>query len=204
MAFTFFFRDLYTLEIAVNKLVPIISGRSRIKIWDAGCANGPEPYTLAILLAEHMGKFAFKNVQITASDIDESQNFGTIIHDGIYSDEELKRIPPEIFAKYFSPLQERPGYFIIDELIREKVRYIKSDLLSYQPAETNCSFILCKNVLLHFQYPERVEVLKMFHKSLADGGLLAMEQTQKMPDELQHMFNRVVPDAQLYEKIGGN
>ena len=60
MAFTFFFRDNHTLEQLVKHLLPIVQGRSNIKIWDAGCAMGPEPYTLAILLAEKMGKFALR------------------------------------------------------------------------------------------------------------------------------------------------
>ncbi|HPB55993.1 MAG TPA: CheR family methyltransferase, partial [Candidatus Aminicenantes bacterium] len=68
MAFTFFFRDNHTLEQLVKHLLPTVQGRSNIKIWDAGCAMGPEPYTLAILFAEKMGKFAFKNVRIDASD----------------------------------------------------------------------------------------------------------------------------------------
>ncbi len=201
MAFTFFFRDLHTIEHAVKNLVPLVQGRSKIRIWDAGCANGPEPYTLAIVLAENMGKFGFKNVQIVASDIDESQDFGSIVSEGIYSEEELKRIPPEIFTKYFFPLEGKPGFFAIDENIRCRVNYVKHDLLSLNPIDNNFSFILCKNVLLHFQYPERIEVIKMFHNSLSEGGLFASEQTQKMPVEINHLFKQVVPDAQLFQKI---
>ena len=51
MAFTFFFRDLQALELALDHVAPDLAGRSRPKIWDAGCAMGPEAYTLAILLA---------------------------------------------------------------------------------------------------------------------------------------------------------
>ena len=64
MAFTFFFRDITTIEEAVQQIIPTIIGRSKINIWDAGCAMGPEPYTLAIVLSENLGHFAFKNVKI--------------------------------------------------------------------------------------------------------------------------------------------
>ncbi len=43
MAFTYFFRDLYTLELAAKHLLPFISGSSKPRLWDAGCAMGPEP-----------------------------------------------------------------------------------------------------------------------------------------------------------------
>ncbi len=200
MAFTFFFRDLHTIELTVKHLLPSIAGRNKVKIWDAGCAMGPEPYTLAIVLAENMGRFAFRNIVIDATDIDESDTFGKIVTEGIYPDEELKRIPPDIFKKYFSP-SEKAGYFIIDESVRARMQFQKHDLLSLQPIGEDYSLIVCKNVLLHFQYEQRIEVIKMFHASLAPGGYFMSEQTQKMPDEISHLFIKVADDAQLYKKI---
>ena len=42
----------------------------------------------------------------------------------------------------------------------------------------------------------------MFHKALAPGGYLATENTQKLPPEVAHLFEQVVPDAQVFKKIG--
>jgi hypothetical protein len=42
MAFTFFMRDQPTLEHAADHMIPYASGRSRIKIWDAGSALGQD------------------------------------------------------------------------------------------------------------------------------------------------------------------
>jgi chemotaxis protein methyltransferase CheR len=62
---------------------------------------------------------------------------------------------------------------------------------------------LCKNVLLHFQPGERIEVLKMFHRALAPGGLFASELTQEMPPELAPLFQRAIPDGQIFRKLEG-
>jgi chemotaxis protein methyltransferase CheR len=62
--------------------------------------------------------------------------------------------------------------------------------------------VVCKNVLLHFSPEQRVEVIKMFNRSLAPGGYLATEQTQKMPPELAEHFSQVVADAQVHKKVG--
>lgn len=201
MAFTFFFRDMHTIDHAIKVLVPEVSGRSRIRVWDAGCAMGPEPYTLAIMLAEAMGNFSFKNLHIIASDIDEQDTFGKIILDGIYSDEETKRIPPEIFTKYFEALPTNPPTFKVVNLIRDRIKFLKHNLLSLKLIESGFSLILCKNVLLHFQPAERIEVMKMFHSSLATGGLLATENTQKLPSELSHLFAPIFGDVQLFRKL---
>jgi chemotaxis protein methyltransferase CheR len=200
MAFTFFFRDLQILDLAINNVVPQLIGRSRARIWDAGCAMGPELYSLAILLAEKMGYFAFKNLTIYATDIDETDTFGKIIQTGIYSEEETKRIPPEIFSKYFKA-NGKPGHFQVIDTIRERVTFQRHDLLSLKPIGNDFSLILCKNVLLHFQPAERVEVIRMFHQSLTPGGFLATEQTQKMPKEAEHLFRQVAHDGQIFQRV---
>ena len=41
----------------------------------------------------------------------------------------------------------------------------------------------------------------MFYEALAPGGYFACENTQKMPVEISHLFEQVVPDAQLFKKI---
>lgn len=200
MAFTYFFRDMHTLELAVKHVVPYIAGRSKVRVWDAGCAMGPEPYSLAIMFAENMGRFAFRNFRIDATDVDGSNLFEVIISRGVYHKDDLKRIPQHLFMKYFEPGGE-PDYFKLISGIRDKVFYRKHDLLSLQPVGDGYSMVLCKNVLLHFQKAERVEVIKMFHGALAPGGFLAMEQTQKLPYEVTHLFEPVVADARIFRKI---
>ena len=148
MAFTFFFRDLPPLEHAVRHVVPAVAGRSKIKIWDAGAAMGQEPYTLAILLAEAMNQFAFKNLKIYTTDIEET--FGQLIKDGIYPENELQRIPRDLFEKYFKG-NCKAGHFQLDEKIRGTIVHQHHDLLSLQAIGADFCLIVCKNVLLHFQ-----------------------------------------------------
>ena len=99
MAFTFFFRDIHVLDNIVEQFIPYVTGRSSIKIWDAGCAMGQEPYTLTILLAEAMTKYAYNNLRVIASDHDAP--FEKIIKEAVYNYTELERIPEDLFAKYF-------------------------------------------------------------------------------------------------------
>ena len=202
MAFTYFFRDLQTLNTAVRYLAPFSAGSSKVRIWDAGCAMGQEPYSLAILLAEAMGHFAFRNLKIYATDIDGSNLFREIIESGTYPAEELERIPPELFAKYFAPAQ-KAGHFQIVDQVRSRMEFQRKDLLQLEPPASEISLVLCKNVLLHFQAQERVEVIRMFHKALVPGGFFATEQTQKMPPEMELFFEQVAPDCQMFRKIGG-
>jgi chemotaxis protein methyltransferase CheR len=199
MAFTYFFRDKDTLDMIAEYAVPELKQRRYIDIWDAGCAMGPEPYSLAIILRENMGKFLFRNVRIVASDIDES-DFGTTIREGKYPWEQIQRIPDEIRERYFTP-NGSPDVFIISEEIRNQVAFQRHDLLTLQPVRTDFGLILCKNVLLHFNEKERIEVIRMFHGALQPGGFLGLEQTQKIPHEVAGLFVPVVNNAQLFRKV---
>jgi len=200
MAFTFFFRDLQTLEQIVSQLTGYAIGRSRFAVWDAGCAMGQEPYSLAILFAEKMGRFAFKNLRIYATDVDASDLFGPIITEGAYPESELRRIPQNLYEKYFRP-SERAGHAAVDYSIRSRITYRRHDLLGLEPPGSGYSLILCKNVLLHFTPEQRVNVIRMFHGALAPGGCFATEQTQKLPAEAENLFHRVNPDCQIFRKV---
>jgi len=201
MAFTYFFRDLQTLEAVRDYALPQLKTRRYIHIWDAGCAMGHEPYSLAIILRESMGYMYFRNLRIKASDIDGSNLFGEIIRRGVYSGEQLQRIPRELFMKYFAPTSQ-PQSFQINVDLRRAVSFQKHDLLTLEPVGGDFGLILCKNVLLHFSEAERAAVLRMFHAALASGGYLALEQTQKMPEAVDGMFEQVAPRARLFRKVG--
>lgn len=204
MAFTFFFRDLPVLEYAVENTLKLSLGRLKIKVWDAGCALGQEPYTLAMLFAERMSLPGFNTLHLDATDYDSENNFGQIVTAGEYKSEELQRIPADIFAKYFELAPGRPGHHRVIDRIRNRVFFKYHDLLTLQPIGNDYSLIVCKNVLLHFSYEQRIEVLRMYHRSLTPGGFLATENTQKMPVEISHLFEPVTPDAQLFRKIESN
>ncbi len=201
MAFTFFFRDLQTLELVAEHAIPVFRGRLRINIWDAGCAMGPEPYSLAIVLRENMSHFLFRNVRIHATDIDEQDTFGPTITQGIYPYEQLQRMPADILGKYFHPTNGNGSQYQIADEIREAVVFQKHNLLTLRPIRDNFSLIVCKNVLLHFSPAERVQVMRMFHDALADDGFLVTEHTQLLPDELTSYFRPVVANARIYHKI---
>jgi chemotaxis protein methyltransferase CheR len=199
MAFTYFFRDRDVLDLVVQYALPDLKTHMYINVWDAGCANGPEPYSLAILLRENMGKFMFRNVRIYATDIDESGEFGGIIANGMYSEQEVRRIPADIFARYFIPV---PGnsHFQISEEMRKAVRFQRHDLCSLQSIRDGFGLIVCKNVLLHLAPQMRLAVLCMFHASLGEGGYLVVEQTQKLPTEIEPLFRQVNAAGQLFQK----
>jgi chemotaxis protein methyltransferase CheR len=120
---------------------------------------------------------------------------------GAYPYDEVKRIPDDLRARYFLPPGETGGQWTIRDELRQRVSFVKHDLLSLQPPRRGFCLILCKNVLLHFRDEQRVAVLRMFHDALDEGGFLVTEQTQGLPAELAPLFASVTPHARIYRKL---
>lgn len=200
MAFTYFFRDYQTFEVIRDRVLPVLKTRQKIRIWDPGCANGMEPYTLAMMLRTAVGAMYFRNISILATDIDGSDQFEEIIAHGIYQREQVERIPGTYLNRFFTPNSDKTHYQVVPE-IRERICFMKHDLLSLKPPGEGFNLIVCKNVLLHFNYAQRVSVVEMFRDALSPEGYLAFEQTQKLPEEMKPFFNAVAEDAQVSQKI---
>jgi len=200
MGSTYFFRDLQTIEMVCEHVLPEVKSHRFINIWSAGCASGPEPYTLALLIREKLGEINYQNVKIFATDFDPTDELGAVVRSGSYPEDELARVPRDICEKYFTADLERPGNYVISEEIRRSVEFQKHNLLTLNPLRNNFNLIMCKNVLLHFNKNERIEVIKMFYDALASGGYLITEQTQKMPQEVAGLFEQVTSNTQLFRK----
>lgn len=200
MAFTFFFRDLDAIKLIPEYVLSGISEKEAIKIWDAGCANGAETYSILIHLKERLDEEQFKKVNVLASDIDNSNRFKKIIEEGTYRKNQISSVPPDILKKYFEQDAENPDIYVISENLREKISYQKHDLLSLNAIGYDFDLIICKHVLQHFNNKEQVDVIKMFYNALADEGFLLCEYSQEIPEYLNDHFVRVLPDKQLYRK----
>ena len=200
MAFTYFFRDRETLFAIRDLVFPEIKKSRFINIWDAGCAMGPESYSLAIIARESLGYYVFKRLKIYATDLDEENHqFGKIIAEATYPETMLKRIPRDILGKYFTTTS-KPGYFTVKEEIRRAVLFQKHDLRSLIPIRNNFSLILCKNVLLHLKEEQREQVVEMFHSALIPRGFLVFEATQKLPMKASAQFEKISPQFSIYQK----
>jgi chemotaxis protein methyltransferase CheR len=146
-----------------------------------------------------MTHFGFRNLHISATDVDETGKFGPTLLEGSYPANELERVPVSIREKYFTC--EADGQLRVTHPVRDRVTFRKHDLLSLEPVGDGFSLVVCKNVLLHFTPEQRVQVIRMFYDALEPDGCLAMEQTQKLPPGTEHLFVQVAPGTQLFAKL---
>jgi len=202
MTFISFFSNIQTIEMIRKHALPELRSRRFIKIWDAGCESEIEPYVLAMLIRQLVGHMYFRNVKITATDINVTDINEDIILEKSYPAVEVDKIPKEIFDSYFEP-DEKSGYFKVIDEIKDQVAFHEHNLLSLKPVEENFALILCRNVLPAFNEDKQKEVIKMFHDSLVEHGFLSLGtlgKNYKLPKEFANLFELIDKDTNLYRK----
>ncbi len=199
MAFSYFFRDSDALESTVTHLKERFTENCSVKVWDAGCAYGQEPFSFAMLLHHNIGEENYSKLDLITSDIDISNRFAEFIAQGVYPENQLTRMPKELFLKYFTNFDDKKNFQISEE-IRKSITYIRHDLLSLKPLAKNLNAIISKNTTMHFDEPLKTQVFEMFYNSLADDGILTLGQPQDMCPIVDDLFEQIEPRTLIFRK----
>ena len=180
---TCFFRDPKTWEYINETIIPRILASKKpgapIRIWSAGCASGEETYTIAILLAEHLGIEGFKElVKIYATDLDEEALVKALM--ASYSESDMETVPPPLVDKYFERIGNR--YVFLRDL-RRSVIFGRHDLVQDAPI-SRIDLLICRNVLMYFNTEAQSRILARLNYALNDNGFLFLGKAEIM---LTHM-----------------
>jgi chemotaxis protein methyltransferase CheR len=183
---TFFFRYAEQFAALRQTILPELLQRNRatrrLRIWSAGCANGSEPYSLAILLHELLGD-ALPDWRITILGTDLNEASLAAARDAVFSPWSLRGLPAELRERDFTAdgrgWRLRPRH-------RAMVRFQRHNLLDLlEPGaalEMNeFDLVLCRNVLIYF-HPETVP--RMVHalaERLVPGGWLLLGHAEPQP-----------------------
>jgi len=199
---TDFFRDDAVWDILRKRVIPDmvadkLRGRNRtIRIWSAGCATGEEPYSIAMMVLDVLGKDADKFlVNVLGTDLDPD-----VLHfaeTARYTKDKLKNIPPSYQVR-FTRAHGRVEFEIKPEVGR-LVRFRHSSLFGPSPMKV-VDLILCRNVFIYLDRPRQMAVLERFWGSLARGGYLVLGRSEKMPAEMVRRFEPIEPRERVYRR----
>ena len=188
---THFFRDISIFDYIKNTILPkllkSLSDNESIKFWSAGCADGAEPYSVAILL--HQLNIPPTKARIIATDYNSDLLLKA--KNGRYPLDYLKETPPHIHQKYFSFLSN--ASIEIKPFLKEYVDFKTQNLISthFISPETNIDVILCRNVLIYFTREQQLNIFNNFYKTLKISGYLIIGRTENIPLSIQTKFTLV-------------
>ncbi|MGE0565354.1 MAG: protein-glutamate O-methyltransferase CheR [Pseudolabrys sp.] len=169
-----FFRDKVPFENFRNVIMPALRGAraaaKRLRIWCAACSAGQEPYSLAIAIKEHRLLPEGWSVEIVATDL--SSAMLERAKEGVYTQFEVQRgLPIQLLVKYFT--QHGDAWQILPEL-RAMVKFSRINLLENLARLGRFDVIFCRNVLIYFDQPTKIDVLERLSRQIAPDGYLLL------------------------------
>lgn len=180
---TSFFRNEPQLESFVNDILPKVINEKRheknktLKIWSAGCSSGEEPYTLAMVLVEKLKSTNFLDIQIFANDI--SQKVLQTARQGIYNENRLNNVKPELLKRYFY----RDGQnYKINQDIKRLINFSQMNLNDKNQfiLLQNMDFVFCRNVMIYFSNESKKKLVRNFYNILKPGGYLYLGHSETL------------------------
>ena len=204
--------DLLEFHV-IPQLIAKKNGKSELRIWSVGCAQGQEPYSIAIILNDY-GRQSGKPVQarIFATDIAEADL--EFARKGIYQSESLRNVRLCHLRHYFT--QDGDNFIILPQLMNSidfSIFNILDTRFTCPPASIYGEFdlIFCCNLLYYYNLDIQQHILNRICRALSPSGYLIIGETEKAiiekrvgftPVSLPALIYRITNDYPLHE--GGN
>lgn len=189
----------YFLKTALPTVIEQLKRQNRrdLRVWCAGSSTGEEPYTLVMLMMEHLGA-DYKNwdAGILATDI--SDRALSTARAGVYPQDRVDQLPTNLRNKYFTPAGA--GQFAVREDVKREATYRRFNLMNTRfPFKNPFQIIFCRNVMIYFDQPTRDALVARFHQFTEPGGYLFIGHSETL-GRTQTLYNYLQPA--LYQKGG--
>lgn len=170
------------------------AGTSPHVVWSAGCGNGQEPYSLAMLLDES-GR---ANWQVVATDVSFHALART--EKALYTESEIQGLSHERRRRYLTRV--RGGYEVVPSL-RRMVRIAHHNLAVDDPGSvvSEAAVVLCRNVLMYFGREESEACIQRIALHVTPGGHLFLGHSDS-PGRMARYFAPVrIAGALCHERL---
>ncbi len=194
------FRDpTYFLSLR-QKVVPLLRTYPSLKIWVAGCSNGEEVYSLAILLQEEA---LLARSMIYATDINPAALQKAAA--GVF---ELERVAGftrnhhrsgarSSLSDYYSAAY---GRALFDPALRKHMVFSDHSLAT-DSVFAEVHFVSCRNVLIYFNRELQDRALGLFRSALCRKGFLGIGSRESLNfSSHAEGFEDVVREDRIYQK----
>ena len=187
-----FYRNPPQWQTVERDVYPTLIDRfgKRLKIWSAACSTGDEPYTLAMLLAEHL---PLNQVDILATDLD--RDILEKAQEGRYLEKSVSGLPKVYRDKYI--VSDGNGYVRVSDEIKKRITFKHHNLLK-DPYPKGMHLIVCRNVMIYFTEEAKDDIYHKFSSSLVDNGIFFVGSTEQIIGPAKYGFKSA--QSFFYEK----
>lgn len=196
-----FFRDPQYFKTIREKVVPHLRTYPSLKVWIAGCSNGEEVYSLAILFREEgledrtlfyatdINTDALRKAEAGVYGIDQVQT---------YTENHRKSGGKSSLSDYYTAAY---GGVKFDRTLREKVVFSDHSLVTDEVfAEVH--LISCRNVLIYFDRTLQDRAIGLFKDALVRKGFLGLGSKENLRfSSHSEAFADFSREEKIYQKL---
>ncbi|MBI3989002.1 MAG: hypothetical protein HY347_05235 [candidate division NC10 bacterium] len=190
---TGFFREREAFEALQQTILPLLSHRSPIRIWCAGCATGEEAYSIGMVVLEEARKRGFTS-SILATDLNRAALAKA--KSGLYPRQAVTGLKEEQLTRYFL----FDGAYQVNQALKGLIRFEPHDLTS-DPPPRGMDIIFCRNVLIYYDEPTQVKICSSLVQALNLGGFLLLGKVELPKGPAREDVTLVDPQAKAYRKL---
>jgi len=182
---TDFFREPVHFDFLVDVAIPALlrsgSGRTRpLTVWSSACSVGPEPYTIAMVLAEYARLHSDFTFQVYGSDIDTDVLDQAVR--AVYDEQMISPVAPDMVRRYFLRSRDPRDHRVrVVPEIRRLVSFWRMNLLEPEYIWSRpMDVIFCRNVLIYFDRETQQKALGGLMNYLKPGGFLCVGHSETL------------------------
>lgn len=200
---SYFFRESDHFSYLTETVLPAICDSplpradKKLRIWCAGCANGQEAYTLAMVVKEFFtDRYNHWTPAILATDISVSA-LETAVK-GFYTEDGISGIPGLLQKKYFQLNKDGSGTAkkeLKDLILFKRLNFMNDSF----PFKNKFDIIFCRNVMIYFDNVTKETLVHKFHRYMLDKSWLFIGHSETLGRN-NNNFKYVKPST--YVRIG--
>jgi chemotaxis protein methyltransferase CheR len=178
---------------------------STLRIWSAACSSGEEPYSIAMCLAEALGKESPKShsrqFRIRATDI--STRVLATAEGGIYPAGRFEEVPDAWRrAHLLRGLGESKGFYKVKPELAQRIEFERLNLIEPFPQKGLFHVIFCRNVMMYFDKATQQDIVRRLAACLERGGYLFVGHSESLTG-IEHALDYVRPATYRNHKPEG-
>ncbi|PCR90885.1 CheR family methyltransferase [Natrinema ejinorense] len=190
---TGFFRNPDVWEGIRAVLRTLSTSTTTVRVWSAACADGREPYSLA-MLAHDDPEIDESNVYVLGTDI--STPALETARAGVYEESRTIDLDDQLsfLDDYRQYVDVDDRTYRISDHVQRNVRFQRHDLINDGP-KSGFDLVICRNLFIYIDNAYKEPMLKTIARSLRTDGYLVIGKAETIPPTLQSAF--AVREARL-------
>jgi chemotaxis protein methyltransferase CheR len=163
---TYFFREPKHFDFLRTQILTRHKPGKPFRVWSAACSSGEEPYSVAMVLADHLGEGSW---EVVASDI--CTRVLEKARTGHYPMERVDGISREHLSSYCRKgIGPQEGSLLVERKLRSRVSFMQVNLSKTLPELGEFDLILLRNVMIYFDMETKRQVVQRMLPLLKPGG----------------------------------